>query len=146
MNTEQLVVFTLDGEAYGLPITRVQEIIRYTTPRAVPDADRGIRGVICLRSKVIPVVDTRELLGVFPAGGDEHANVVIVDSPVGPCGLIVDAVTEVIRIDCNAIDTDSGTRVTRGIAQVGEQLLVVIDVDQLLPSFTDSTVDFAEAA
>jgi purine-binding chemotaxis protein CheW len=146
MNTEQLVVFTLDGEAYGLPITRVQEIIRYTTPRAVPDSDRGIRGVICLRSKVIPVVDTRELLGVFPAGGDEHANVVIVDSPVGPCGLIVDAVTEVIRIDCNAIDTDSGTRVTRGIAQVGEQLLVVIDVDQLLPSFTDSTVDFAEAA
>jgi purine-binding chemotaxis protein CheW len=146
MNTEQLVVFTLDGEAYGLSITRVQEIIRYTTPRAVPDSDRGIRGVICLRSKVIPVVDTRELLGVFPAGGDEHANVVIVDSPVGPCGLIVDAVTEVIRIDCNAIDTDSGTRVTRGIAQVGEQLLVVIDVDQLLPSFTDSTVDFAEAA
>ena len=146
MNTEQLVVFTLDGEAYGLPITRVQEIIRYTTPRAVPDSDRGIRGVICLRSKVIPVVDTRELLGVFPANDEEHANVVIVDSAFGSCGLIVDAVTEVIRIDCASIDTDSGTRVTRGIAQVGEQLLIVIDVDELLPSMTHSTAAFAEAA
>ena len=31
----QLVVFSLGEEEYALPITQVQEIIRYTEPRAV---------------------------------------------------------------------------------------------------------------
>src|SRR5581483_8075090 len=45
----QLVVFSLGEEEYALPITRVQEIIRYTEPRAVASEARWIRGVISLR-------------------------------------------------------------------------------------------------
>ena len=53
----QLVVFSLGSEGYGLPITQVQEIIRYTRPRTVPAATATVSGVINLRSKVIPVCD-----------------------------------------------------------------------------------------
>jgi purine-binding chemotaxis protein CheW len=126
-------VFTLGGEPYGLPITRVQEIIRYTPPRSVPDAAFGIRGVINLRSKIIPVGDTRELLGVQAFGDADHANVVIVETAGGPCGLIVDAVTEVISVDADAIDDASRGRGTSGIARVGERLLIIVEVDELFP-------------
>jgi len=146
MDSEQFVVFTLDNEAYGLPITRVQEIIRYTTPRTIPDSEPGIRGVICLRSKIIPVGDTRELLGIMSVSDEEESNVVIVESASGPCGLIVDAVTEVIRVDVDAIETDSSTRATSGIARIGDKLLVVIDVDALLPSLNTMMIALPEAA
>jgi chemotaxis signal transduction protein len=131
--SEQLVVFTLGGEPYGLPITRVQEIIRYTTPRSVPDAAFGIRGVINLRSKIIPVGDTRELLGVHASGDEDHQNVVIVETAAGPCGLIVDAVTEVISVDAGSVDGATRGRGTRGIARVGDRLLIVVEVDELFP-------------
>ena len=35
---QQLVVFSLGDEEYGLPITQVQEIIRYAAPRTIPSA------------------------------------------------------------------------------------------------------------
>jgi purine-binding chemotaxis protein CheW len=130
---DQLVVFTLGGEPYGLPITRVQEIIRYTPPRSVPDAAFGIRGVINLRSKIIPVGDTRELLGVHGFGDEDHTNIVIVETTGGPCGLIVDAVTEVISVAADAIDASTRGRGTRGIARVGERLLIVVEVDEIFP-------------
>ena len=60
----QLVVFSLGAEEYGLPITTVQEIIRYTRPRTAPAASAMVSGVINLRSKVIPVCDLGQALGL----------------------------------------------------------------------------------
>jgi hypothetical protein len=46
MATNQLVVFVIDGERYGVSIDQVQEIIRYTPPRSVSSDDPRVRGVI----------------------------------------------------------------------------------------------------
>jgi len=62
--TRQLVVFSLGEEEYALPITQVQEIIRYQEPRAVASDSSWIRGVISLRGRIIPVCDLAERLGV----------------------------------------------------------------------------------
>src|SRR5262249_45359473 len=53
----QLVIFSLGNEEYALPITRVQEIIRFTEPRNVASHTAWIRGVINLRGKIVPVCD-----------------------------------------------------------------------------------------
>jgi purine-binding chemotaxis protein CheW len=79
----QLVVFSLGDEEYALPITDVQEIIRYTEPRAVASEAPWIRGVISLRGKIIPVCDLAARLGL-PADGEPHANIVIVETPTAP--------------------------------------------------------------
>ena len=44
--TQQLVIFSLGTEEYALPITRVQEIIRYTEPRSLVPARSSRRGSI----------------------------------------------------------------------------------------------------
>ena len=62
--TRQLVIFSLGSEEYALPITRVQEIIRYTEPRMVASRTAWIRGVINLRGKIVPVCDLAERLGL----------------------------------------------------------------------------------
>ena len=58
----QLVVFSLAEEEYGIPITLVQEIIRYSAPRPIPGSPFHVEGVINLRGRIIPVVDLRARL------------------------------------------------------------------------------------
>jgi purine-binding chemotaxis protein CheW len=58
----QLVVLALRDEEYGLPITQVQESIRFSEPRTFPIPHASIRGVINLRGRVIPACDLKLLL------------------------------------------------------------------------------------
>ena len=59
----QLIVFSLHGEHYGLPIASVQEIIRYTPPRVTAAARGLVQGLINLRGRVLPVLDLSSRLG-----------------------------------------------------------------------------------
>src|SRR5690349_2357106 len=80
----QLVVFALGDEEYGLPITQVQEIIRFSDPRSIPNPHASIRGVINLRGRIIPVCDLKLQLDVAAAPvADEDCKIVIVESAAG---------------------------------------------------------------
>ena len=138
----QLVVFSLGSEGYGLPITQVQEIIRYTRPRTVPAASAMVSGVINLRSKVIPVCDLGQALGlaVGPGAGDdaaEHRKIVILETALGAVGLVVDDVDKVMTIDAADIDTNRAAEAPfiDGIAKVGDELFVLLAPDALVASF-----------
>ena len=74
-DSHQLVVFSLGPEEYGVPITLVQEIIRYTEPRPIPGSPHGVEGVINLRGRIIPVV---ELRARFASVGERPADSKIV--------------------------------------------------------------------
>ena len=126
--TAQLVVFSLGEEEYALPITDVQEIIRYTEPRAVASAAPWIRGVISLRGKIIPVCDLAARLGL-PAAGERRANIVIVETESGTGGVIVDAVQEVLTVDEGQLDAlpTAGADVIEAVARIGDRLVVLLD-------------------
>src|SRR4051812_43889602 len=127
---QQLVVFSLGDEEYALPITQVQEIIRYAEPRAVASDDVWIRGVISLRGKIIPVCDLAARLGLAnerPAG----AKIVIVETDGGTAGVIVDDVEEVLTLDGEQLDAApaAGTDLIEGIAKIGDRLVVLLSPD-----------------
>jgi purine-binding chemotaxis protein CheW len=129
---QQLVVFSLGSEEYGLPITTVQEIIRYTRPRTIPSAPPSVRGVINLRGKIIPVVDLKARLQL--AGGDaEESKIVIVEAGAVTAGLIVDDVDEVITVDADALEPAPTGEVgyISAVAKVGDRLLVLLDVEAM---------------
>jgi len=138
----QLVVFSVGSEGYGLPITQVQEIIRYTRPRTVPAAAPMVSGVINLRSKVIPVCDLRQALGLAPdvragEGAVDHRKIVILETAHGAVGLVVDDVDKVMTIDDADVD---GSRAADapfidGIAKLGDELYVLLAPDSLVESF-----------
>ena len=130
MAATQLVVFTLGGEQYGLPITRVQEIIRYTEPRSVTSGSPLVRGVINLRGRIIPVLDVALEIGC--AHDAAQAEIVIVETPQGTVGMIVDDVDEVLEVDetqLAAIPTARQGLDT--VATVGERLIVLLDPQAL---------------
>jgi len=131
--TQQLVIFSLAREEYALPITRVQEIIRYTEPRSVASRTRWIRGVINLRGNIVPVCDLAERLGLG-LERPESAKIVIVETAAGTAGVIVDDVDEVLTVTSEQLEDvpTADAAYVDAIAKVGERLAILLNPDGLL--------------
>lgn len=131
----RLVVFSLGGEEYGVPITLVQEIIRHTPPRSIPGSAPDVEGVINLRGRIIPVVDLRSRFGV---GGERpaEAKVVIVALDDLTVGVVVDEVREVLTLPADVCEAaPPGTDDSEFVEAVGKlegRLVVVLDMVRLL--------------
>ncbi|MCB0881720.1 MAG: chemotaxis protein CheW [Thermoleophilia bacterium] len=130
----QLVVFTLGAEEYGVPITLVQEIIRYTTPRPIPGSPSHVEGVINLRGRIIPVVDLRSRFGAYGDRPDD-AKIVIVELPDSTIGVTVDEVKEVLTVSadqCEAPPEGAGdAEYLDSVAKLDGRLLVMLDMAKL---------------
>lgn len=126
---QQLVVFSLGSEEYGLPITQVQEIIRYNRPRTIPSAPLSVRGVINLRGKIIPVVDLKQRLGLTSDDANE-SKIVIIEAGDVTAGLVVDEVDEVLTVSEDQCEPAPGGDVSHisAVAKVGDRLLVLLDL------------------
>jgi purine-binding chemotaxis protein CheW len=145
----QVVVFGLGEERYATDVKRVQEIIRWTEPRSVTSSLPAVRGVINLRGKIIPVCDLKLCLGSDSAANDEDSKIVVVETAVGVCGLVVDEVHEVRTLAAAELDSvpahASEAGFIEGIAKVGDQLIVLLEPDRLFGSALEDG-DFALAA
>ena len=71
----QLVSFKLSDETYGIEITKIREIILVGEITRVPETPHYIKGLINLRSSVIPVIDLRARFSL--AENDCHFNLSI---------------------------------------------------------------------
>lgn len=134
----QLVVFDLAGEAYGVNIETVREIIRMQTITTVPDTPDFIEGIINLRGSVNPVVDLRKRFNLNIREETSETRIVVVDIGGEDIGVVVDAVNEVLRITEDSVTPASSMVTTEdsyyidGIAKVGDRLLILLDLDRLL--------------
>jgi purine-binding chemotaxis protein CheW len=132
----QLVVFTLGGESYGLPIGQVQEIIRYLQPRTMSASDHSVLGVISLRGRIVPVYDLAAKLGLHGSAEAAAENAMIVIVAVGEelAGIVVDAVEEVLSLDDVAFDElpMGAAAAFDKIARIEDRLIVVLSGEALL--------------
>ncbi|MFN8224903.1 MAG: chemotaxis protein CheW [Gaiellales bacterium] len=130
--TRQLVVFSLGDEEYALPITQVQEIIRFSEPRPVASDVAWIRGVISLRGKIIPVCDLAARLGLGHEG-DPDQKIVILETVTGTAGVIVDQVEEVLTVETDQLDDVPGaaTELIEAIAKIEDRLVVLLSPDNI---------------
>ncbi len=134
----QLVVFDLANEAYGVDIAGVQGIIRMQPITAVPRTPDFVEGVINLRGKVIPVVDLRTKFGLIASEESKDSRIVVVSIGGQEVGMVVDAVTEVLRIPASTIEPPSSVITTGdsayilGIAKLDERLIILLELELVL--------------
>src|SRR5919198_4274220 len=135
---QQLVVFQLGAELYGVEIARVHEIIRLQAVTRVPRAPAFVEGVINLRGKVIPVVDLRRRFGLPMAEHTRSSRIVVLEIGDQVVGFIVDGVSEVLRVNTSTVEPPSpvvagiDSEYLNGIAKVDEQLIILLDLDRVL--------------
>jgi purine-binding chemotaxis protein CheW len=134
MASEQLVVFRLGAEEYAVSIAQVKEIIRYGGATKLPNTPGHLEGIINLRGKVIPVIDLAKRFGLIREKKAD-AQAVIVEAAGREIGVVVDIVTEVLRIEERAIEPAQtvrhGGEFLRGIGKLDGRLLIILDLDKL---------------
>lgn len=100
-----LVCFKLSDEEYALEITKIQEIIRVVDITVVPHSSDYIKGIINLRGSVSPIVDMRSRFDMDEIEKSEQNRIVVVKVNDTSIGLLVDAVTEVLRLSKSLTET-----------------------------------------
>jgi purine-binding chemotaxis protein CheW len=138
----QYLTFTLDQERYAVEISKVREVLEFTTANRVPRTPEYMRGMINLRGNIVPVVDLRLKLGLSPTERTVDTCVIIteIDLEGEPLvlGVLADSVQEVIDLDaasitpCPRMGTRVDTRFIHGMGKREGQFLVVLNIDRVL--------------
>lgn len=147
INEKQVALFELGGETYGIDIGAVHEIIMMQPITRVPKAPFFVEGVLNLRGRVIPVVDMGKRFGLEKSDRTKHNRIVVVDINGTTIGIIVDAVTEVLRIPNDAVEPASSivagdSDYILGIAKLENRMVILLDIGKVLAKdgmFADMT-------
>ncbi|MDH3354825.1 MAG: chemotaxis protein CheW [Chromatiales bacterium] len=141
-DVEQFLTFVLSGENYGINILNIREIVERGNVTKVPMMPDFIAGVINLRGNVVPVVDLAQRFAKSSSMINKKSSIVILEiddeDQKLEIGVTVDEVNEVLDISAGEIEpTPSfGTRIRTdfisGMGKVGEQLLLLLDIENVL--------------
>ncbi len=137
---EQMVTFNLAQEEYGVNILQVQEINRMVEITEVPQTDHYVEGIINLRGKVIPIIDLRKKFGMPEKEHDGKTRIVVVDVANETVGLVVDSVSEVLRVPAGSLEEapklvagdHASSDYIKSIAKLEDRLLIYLDLGKII--------------
>jgi purine-binding chemotaxis protein CheW len=99
----ELLAFRVGSEDYVIDVRRVREVVAPLPVRRMPRIPAFLEGVADLRGEVIPILDARRRFGLTAGTPTRKTKLVVVLVAGMPVGLVVDAVTEVLRVPREAI-------------------------------------------
>ena len=139
--TTQYLTYKLDEEVFALDISKVREVLDFTTVTKVPRTPGFMRGVINLRGSVVPVVDLRLKFGMSATEKTVNTCVIItevtVDGETTVLGALADSVQEVIDLGQGQIEpaprigTKLNTDFIKGMGKQDERFIIILDIDKV---------------
>jgi purine-binding chemotaxis protein CheW len=147
-NVQPYLTFKLGAEVFALEVSKVREVLDFTTITKIPRTPEFLRGVINLRGSVVPVVDLRLGFGLDSVDPTVNTCIIVVDVAMASetiiVGALADAVEEVVDIDAadiqppprlgSAIQTDF----IQGMGKRENGFLMILNIDRIF-----STADVA---
>jgi len=152
-NEEQFLTFRLDGQEYGIAILKVQEIKGWDKMTPIPNSPPYVKGVLNLRGVIVPVFDLRLRFGLPEAARDAFTVIIVVNIGGRLAGIVVDAVSDVINVGAEqqcaapAYEGQQNREFIKGLAQVEDKLLILLDIDRMVnPEALETTEAAASVA
>jgi purine-binding chemotaxis protein CheW len=135
----QLVVFAIGNEEFGVDISQVREIVRVVEITYLPKAPSFVEGVVNLRGQVLAVIDLAKRIGVASKERGENTRIIVVEVGENTVGMIVDSVSEVLRLPAelveevpSLVETEVPEHYIRGVGKLKDGLLVLLDLKKIL--------------
>ncbi len=142
LTTIQYLTFTLEDEVFALEITKVREVLEFTTVTKVPRTPDFMRGVINLRGGVVPVIDLRLKFGMTLTEKTVDTCVIIteveMDGDTLVLGALADSVQEVFDLQQDQIEpaprigAKMNTDFIKGMGKRDEEFIIILDIDKIL--------------
>ncbi|HEY7569352.1 MAG TPA: chemotaxis protein CheW [Gemmatimonadaceae bacterium] len=136
----RLVTFRLGGDLFAAPIEAVERVLRYQTPRAVPNLPAWIGGVIEYGERIVPVIDLRRRFELPSAPITPQMRLLVLSAAGEWAAVLVDAVMDVRTIHAAELVAPPplfrglAAEYLRGVIKRDDQLVIVLDTDRLLTS------------
>lgn len=144
---QQLVIFRLREEEYGIPVESVQEIVRVPEQMTVvPRAPGFVEGVINLRGEVLPVIDQRRRFSLESVERNDRQRIVVVRVRGQLLGFIVDSVAEVAKIPMAVIGpapalSEAQAKVIQRVANMeGRGIILLLEPDEMVSSLEGEAI------
>lgn len=134
----QNVVFNVGRELYAIGIEAVHEIVNVPEVTAIPDSPPFLEGVINLRGKIVPVIDLRKRLKLIGIERTKSTRVLITENSEHTVGLLVDSVSEVLKIPSETVEEPPamvsaiGIEYITGVAKVSDRIIILLDLKKVL--------------
>ena len=136
-SSQQFCTFLVDGEMFGTPVARVQEVIQQQEMTPVPLAPDVVAGMMNLRGQILCAIDLRRRLQLPDRAADQTPMSVVVRTNQGTVSLLVDEIGDVIEVTDEARERAPETlqgvarEVIEGVYKLPDRLLLAIDVNRV---------------
>jgi len=137
-DVQDFVSFTIEKQLFGVPILKVQDILKPDSIASIPLAPPEIKGSINLRGRIVTVIDVRVRLGLEPREDSGDSMGVTVEQHQDLYTLLVDKIGDVVSLSNDKFEKNPGTldstwrEFASGVYRLEKSLMVVLDVDRLL--------------
>lgn len=137
----QYLSFKLGEEVFALDISKVREVLDFTTVTKVPQTPDYMRGVINLRGGVVPVVDMKLKFGMEETRQTVNTCIIIVEVALEEeyvvLGALADSVQEVFDLKPENIEpapkigTQLNTEFLKGMGKKSDEFILLLDIDKV---------------
>ena len=134
----QVVSFKIGKETFGVYIHIVQEIIRVPEITPVPEMPSFVEGVVNLRGKIVSIIDLSKRLRIEGSQRTRTSRILIIEVDKKAIGLLVGAVTEILRLPPESIEpapdivTAVGAEYILGVGKLSDKLIILLDLKNIL--------------
>ncbi len=134
----QLVVFSLGREEFAVEVTQVREIMRMEEITRMPKSPHFVEGIINLRGQIIAVIDLAKRLNLESAERSGESRIIVVEAEDVKVGMIVDSVSEVLRVGADAVEpsptlaADISGAYLQGVVKEDNRLIILLDLTKVL--------------
>lgn len=139
--TSSYLSFQLGEETFATDVGKVLEILELCPITKVPRAPEYMRGVINLRGKVLPVLDTRIKFGLGQTQDDVNTCIIVLNIQMEETnlqlGALVDSVDEVIKLGAGDIEPppslghNFNPEYLHGMVRKEDTFVMILDVDKV---------------
>jgi len=134
----QYIAFTIGSEKYGLDLMEIDSIERLSPITRVPKSKDFVLGVINLRGNIIPVIDTRKIIGFPPKTHDEQTRIIIAKYEDCSIGILVDNVINILEVAEDQIQgrdevfEDKSQELVAGLIKIESEIVLILDLQKIL--------------
>lgn len=138
MFSGQYVVFKIDNEEFALDVNKVKEIIKPIEIARVPNVPEFIEGMINMRGHVHAVVSLRNKFHFAKKQFDDSTKIILINMDSGLVGVIVDAVTQILRVEEEEIENTPdliskvNSEYVKGVIKKSGQMIILLDVERVI--------------
>jgi purine-binding chemotaxis protein CheW len=131
----EVLIFEIETERFGVRSADVVEVLRAASVSPLPQAPCRIEGALNLRGRVVPVLNTREILGLPPKQMQHTDHLIVVQAGGHLMTLRADRAIRLIRVESDATDavqSEAHAHLIEFVAKTSDGLVHVLDPRRLL--------------